>query len=567
MSKNSKLVAALCGSVSTLSLFATVGYAQTPCPATLPVTLTPPPDVTCFAIIQVPGNKLNSFDISWADSFRAGAVGGGRYFLADRSNAGIDIINSQAASFLRRLTGFAGIVLTNPTTINNNKSGPNGVVSHNAWLYAGDGNSTLKVFNLDAGTATPNFTVSTVAPSVTSLTRLDEMDITPDGLTLLAANNAEDPPFATQFLAEGDATLAAAVAPVPKIQWSVDATIMPPGFGLSLEQPRWVPAIQRFVVGIPIINSNSATLGPGQSPVPCNYNQNPALYPCDGAVVVIDPTNTASVALPPGLDAPPPGTLQVALTVYNPATKTGVIPLSGGNLVTPAGTYSIGCGPNGVALNPNNGILGLACTPGNDPNDVITGAILSGSLSNPLLLNNNTFPSPQVTGGDELWFNFTSCTYPMIVVPFPGQAACGSVYGDQRFYIGASKNNTYSYNLNGFPKGTQTGAPTSGPVLGIMGGAPVFQAALGYNALPLIGTIPVSSGSHSVATDAVRNNIFVPFVAPACKAAGCNTSLASDLNVIGGDTTGNRQNTSNSFLTCGTNNGCIAIFRQGGTQN
>jgi hypothetical protein len=531
--------------------------------------------VSCLAIVQLPGNKLNSFDISWVDSFRSGAIGGGRYYLADRSNAGIDILNSQGASFLRRLTGFVGIVLTSPTAINNNKSGPNGVVSHNGWLYAGDGNSTLKVFNLDAGTATPNFTVSTVAPAVTSLTRVDEMDITPDGLTLLAANNAEDPPFATQFLAEGDSTLAAAVAPVPKIQWSVDATIMPPGFGLSLEQARWVQLIRRFVVSVPIINSNSPTLGAGQSPVACNYGQNTSLtVPCDGAVLVIDPTNTTSVALPPGLDAPPAGTLQVALTVWNPATQTGIIPLNAQNLpsgllVTPAGSFYSGCGPNGIAINPNNGIAGLACTPGNNPKDIITGAIFTELLSNPMFFNVNNFPSPQVTGGDEIWFNFASCTFPMNVFPQPSQGQCAGLYGDQRFYIGASKNNTYSYNLNGFPNGTQTGAPTSGPVLGIMGGTPTFQASLGYNALPLIGTIPVSTGSHSVASDSIRNNIFVPFVAPACKTAGCNTTVASNLNVIGGDTTGNRQSTSNSQLTCGTNNGCIAIYRSNaqGSQN
>jgi hypothetical protein len=402
------------------------------------------------------------------------------------------------------------------------------------------------------------------------------MDITPDGRTLIAANNAEDPPFATQFLAEGDAPPPGA-APVPQIQWSVDATIMPPGFGLSLEQPRWVQAIRRFVVGIPIINSNSATLGAGASPVACNYGQAPATtitVPCDGGLAVIDPTNTASVAIPPGIDAPPAGAIQVAITVWNPATQTGIIPLNAlnlpsGLLVTPAGSFYSGCGPNGVAINPNNGILGLACTPGNNPKDIITGAVFSSLLSNPLFFNINNFPSPQNTGGDELWFNFTSCTYPMIAVPNPGQAVCSAPFGDQRFYIGASKNNTYSYNLNGFPNGTQTGAPTSGPVLGIMGGTPTFQAALGYNALPLVGTIPVSSGSHSVAADAVRNNIFVPFVAPACKTAGCNTNVPGDLNVIGGDTTGNRQSTSNSFLTCGTNNGCIAIFRSAaqGTQN
>ena len=271
---------------------------------------------------------------------------------------------------------------------------------------------------------TPLWTVSTIAPTVTSVTRVDEMDITPDGLTLLAANNIEDPPFATQFLAEGDAA-PPGVAPVPTIQWSVDATIMPPGVGLSLEQPRWVQAIRRFVVGVPIINSNSPTLGAGQSGVPCNYGQNTSLtVPCDGAVLVIDPTNTTSVALPPGLDAPPAGTIQVALTVWNPATQTGVIPLTAlnlpsGLLVTPAGSYYSGCNPNGVAINPRNGIAGLACTPGNNPKNIITGAIFTELLSNPMFFNINNFPSPQVTGGDEIWFNFTSCTFPMNVVPSP----------------------------------------------------------------------------------------------------------------------------------------------------
>ncbi len=571
MSKNSKLMAALCGSVSAVSLFASAGHAQNlpavtaPCPATVPATLTPPADVSCLAVIQLPGNKTNSFDISWVDSFRSGGVG--VFLLANRSNAGIEVINATNLTYSRRLTGFAGAVL-NPggLSINSNLSGPNGVVSHNSWVYGGDGNSTLKVFNLDSSSSAPLWTVSTVAPSVTTLTRLDEMDITPDGLTLLAANNAEDPPFATQFLAEGDAP-APGSAPVPKIQWSVDATIMPPGKGLSLEQPRWVPGLGgtgRFVVGVPIVNAAAFALPA------CNYGQLTTAISCDGAVLVIDPTNTTSTGVPPaGLDTPPAGTIQVTLGAWNAGTQTGVIPITATNYTAPAGAFYNGCSPNGVALNPNNGILGLACTPGNNPNDVTTGALQSTNLTNPLQFNVNNFPSPGVTGGDEIWLNFASCTYPMNVKPAPSRAQCAGVYGDQRFYVGASKNNTYSYTLNGFPKGTQTGAPTSGPVLGILGSTPTFAAALGYNALPLIGTIPVSTGSHSVATDAIRNYIFVGFVAPACKTAGCNTTVAANLNVIGGDTTGNRATTSNSFLTCGTTNGCIAVYRSAaqGTAN
>jgi hypothetical protein len=580
MSTNSKLIAALCGSVSAVSLFASTGQAQnlpalsSQCPATLPVTLTPPPQLNCAAIIQLPGNKLNSFDISWVDAFRSGPAGGGRYYLADRSNAGIDIVNSQNVSFIRRLTGFVGIILTNPTTVNNNKSGPNGVVTHNAWVYAGDGNSTLKVFNLDSGIPTPLYSVSTVGPAVTTQTRVDEMDITPDGRILIAANNAEDPPFATQFRVEDDQP-SPGTPPIPTIQWSLDATIVPPTFGLSMEQARWVPAIARFVVALPIINSFSATLGPGQAATPCNYGQGPTtLRPCDGGFVVIDPQQTTSaIPNPPGLDAPPPGTLQLTLSVWSPMTQTGIIPLNSFTFPTPppVGTFYNGCSPNGVALNPNNGTLGMACTPGNNPLDVTTAAVFSLLLSNPLFFQVNYDPSPQVTGGDELWLNFAGCNYPMIVEPRPSPGQCAGKYGDQFFYVGASKNNTYSYTLNGFPTGTSTGAPTNGPVLGVLGSTPVFQAGLGFSALPLIGTVPVSSGSHSVAADAIRDYIFVPFTAPACKVAGCNTTFAGNLNVIGGDTTGNRQSTSNSFLTCGTMNGCIAVFvstaQSGGSQN
>ena len=36
-------------------------------------------------------------------------------------------------------------------------------------------------------------------------TRVDEMALTTDGKLLLAANNAEDPPFGTLFSANGDA--------------------------------------------------------------------------------------------------------------------------------------------------------------------------------------------------------------------------------------------------------------------------------------------------------------------------------------------------------------------------
>src|SRR5882672_11424193 len=59
----------------------------------------------CLTAIQIPGNPLRSFDISWVNPDRA------EYYLADRSNAGIDIIDTRHDTFKRRLGGFVGVIL------------------------------------------------------------------------------------------------------------------------------------------------------------------------------------------------------------------------------------------------------------------------------------------------------------------------------------------------------------------------------------------------------------------------------------------------------------------------
>ncbi len=141
--------------------------------------------------------------------------------------------------------------------MNNNISGPDGVTSHGRWLYAGDGDSTLHVIDLDAPTAGATKQVI----STGGTTRVDEMALTTDGRLLLAANNAEDPPFATLFRANGDASTSN-VTKIAKI--SVSATIMPAGAGLSLEQPAWDPKTRRFYTSIPFIANN---------PPGCNYGQ------------------------------------------------------------------------------------------------------------------------------------------------------------------------------------------------------------------------------------------------------------------------------------------------------
>src|SRR4029434_4337251 len=227
----------------------------------------------CLTAVQIPGNPLRSYDISWVNPNRA------EYYLADRSNAGIDVINTQNLTFKRAIPGFVGIVLNAAgTAVDNNHSGHDGVVAHGRWLYAGDGDSTLKVIDLNA----PNASAIQQSISTGGTTRVDEMALTTDGKLLLAANNAEDPPFATLFVAIGDGQFSN-VAIITKI--TIDPTIVPEGAGLSMEHPAWARKPQRFYVSIPIIANN---------PEGCNFDADAGDITCDGGLLVVDPTTLST---------------------------------------------------------------------------------------------------------------------------------------------------------------------------------------------------------------------------------------------------------------------------------
>src|SRR6202035_3763472 len=95
---------------------------------------------------------------------------------------------------------------------------------------------------------------------------------------LLAANNAEDPPYTTLFAANGDD----ATDHTSKItKTTIDPTILPAGFGLSMEQPAWDRKTRRFYTSLPIVANN---------PPGCNYNGAAGPITCDGGLLVTDPT-------------------------------------------------------------------------------------------------------------------------------------------------------------------------------------------------------------------------------------------------------------------------------------
>jgi hypothetical protein len=337
----------------------------------------------CLTAVQIPGNPLRSFDISFVNPDRA------EYYLADRSNGGIDIIDTKNNTFKRRLPGFVGVVLNAAgTAVNNNLSGPDGVVTHGRWLYGGDGTSEVRVYDLDAPTATA---FKQKVPTG-GTTRVDEMALTSDGKLLLAANNAEDPPFATLFAANGDAPKSN-VTIITKV--TINNAIVPAGAGLSMEQPAWEPKTARFYVSIPVIANN---------PPGCNFGQLAGPITCDGGLLVVDPTTLTKPT--------------ATLGAFDAVTNTGVLPLHQ-------------CGPNGATVGRHGDLL-LGCTPQNNPSDTTT-LVINAKTKNFATVAN-------ITGSDEVWFNEgdnryylgasracgTSGTCPS-PPKFPGSAALGVV--------------------------------------------------------------------------------------------------------------------------------------------
>jgi hypothetical protein len=301
----------------------------------------------CLTAVQIPGNPLQSYDISWVNPQRA------EYYLADRSNAGIDVIDTHTLRFKRTIPGFVGAKKNAAGAVNNNISGPDGVVSHGKWLYAGDGDSTLKVIDLDA----PNAAAIQQSISTGGHTRVDEMALNTAGTLLLTANNAEDPPYGDLFVANGD-NASSAVHLVSQI--FIDATIVPAGAGLSIEQPTWEPKTKRFYVSVPVIANN---------PPGCNFNADLGPVTCDGGLLVVDPATVSGATTTYG--------------AFNSATNTGVVKLHA-------------CGPNGATVGPNSNLL-LGCTPANNPTNAITQVINA--------VTKNFANIANIVGSDEVWFN------------------------------------------------------------------------------------------------------------------------------------------------------------------
>jgi hypothetical protein len=303
--------------------------------------------VRLLKVIPVPGTnanvtngKLYSFDISWVDQETQ------TYYLADRSNAVIDVVDAKMGIFAGQIPGdFAGVAVVGGV-VSNAQSGPNGVVTGGHCLFATDFRSGMggRVVSFDLTAAFPPPVVSSVFTGGNG--RADELAYDPNATNpealLLVINNADTPPFGT-FITVNKATCGLTVGTKVLLDTAhgVDAQN-------GAEQPVWEPATGKFYVSIPQIGSTVS----------------------HGGVVSIPPNGTTWTVLGEGIDFCSPAGLTVG-----PKTDLFVgcntVFDTAGNVWSPTGT---------VAAAPNDVII-----------DAETGAIDARILS--------------AGAGDEVWFN------------------------------------------------------------------------------------------------------------------------------------------------------------------
>jgi len=206
--------------------------------------------------ITLPGGQLiTAFDISFVDPVI------GLYFLADRTNNAVEEIDTTFNDSLVQLGKglFAGVATTCATGNVNDCSGPDGVVTVNhREVWAGDGNSTIKV--IDLFTQTLKTTINTGGKF-----RADELCFDPRDQLVLMANDAESPPFVTIVSTKSYGVLA--TIPMNGVKPAPLATN-------GIEQCQWDHRTGLFYVNIPEV------AGPGNDTAP-------------GAVVTISPTTLA----------------------------------------------------------------------------------------------------------------------------------------------------------------------------------------------------------------------------------------------------------------------------------
>ncbi|HEY4439304.1 MAG TPA: hypothetical protein VGN14_02555, partial [Candidatus Elarobacter sp.] len=148
-----------------------------PNPAVIPYVIAPQ---TFIALPNLAAGTKFTYDIGIVDATAH------RYYLADRTNSALDIVNTDSLAVIGQVKGgFAG------QTASNDTSGPDGVAFvPGGAVYVGDVN-TVKVIDPVGMTVTKTIVTGTAG------FRTDEGCYDPDDHLVMFANPADSPPYAT----------------------------------------------------------------------------------------------------------------------------------------------------------------------------------------------------------------------------------------------------------------------------------------------------------------------------------------------------------------------------------
>jgi hypothetical protein len=309
------------------------------------------------AQVAIPGVPMNSWDISWVDPTL------GLFFLGDRSHNAVDVVSTGGTPAFQFFIGqgtFTGLKscasVPPPNPANqpgaNDCRGPDGVIviNHNE-VWAGDGDSTVKVFNLNGSRTTPTFVIPTGG-----IYRADEMCFDPVDQIVMVANNSgaeAHGPFATLISARTHTVLA---------NIFFDGTQGTPVATNGAEQCSWSPATGFFYLTLPGVEN------------PDNGH---------GVVVVINPTildkkknvwqvfdiPKANCDTPQGSATGPGFQLLVGCNGSGSTTQSSVIiDVRDGTILATVPNQS---GPDEVWFNPGDGHYFLARSAATGPNQLL----------------------------------------------------------------------------------------------------------------------------------------------------------------------------------------------------
>jgi hypothetical protein len=280
--------------------------------------------VRLLTVIPVPASPANttagglySFDISWIDQATQ------TYYLADRSNKSVDIVDAKTNTFLGQINASPSFAGVSPPAVS---PGPNGVTTSGDCLFVTDFLAGGRVVSFRT-TSFPPQQVSDVSTGGTR--RADELAVDPNDSVILAINNADTPPFGT-FITFNK-TSCALTPPT-----SANKVLLNTTNGVDAEngaeQPVWDPGTGLFYVSIPQIGATFS----------------------HGGVVSIPPGGTKWTVLGKGIDFCSPAGLALG-PKQDLFVGCNAVFDAAGNVWVPNGTVT--AAPNEVIIDAKDGSI------------------------------------------------------------------------------------------------------------------------------------------------------------------------------------------------------------------